>query len=95
MKIRDVENNKVEYVKIEKEKDCDHHYVMIGKEKLTASVLLIAGYEFVEIEREEMKAFNEFMDEARFVISESWEFFMGKMEAFSEMNEEEDDEGDD
>lgn len=92
MKIRKKEDGPIEYVKIEKCEDCGDLVIKEGDTHFYSGEVLAQGWEFIEIEREELKLFNEFLEDAREMLRVGWEFSMFTMYGPNHDHEEEDEE---
>lgn len=92
MKIKKDETSPIEYVKLEKCPDCGEVTIKQGEEEITGSVFLAEGWKIIEIGREEMAAFNEFLSEPAERIRVGWDFtcyMMDRLDEEEELNGEE------
>lgn len=99
MKLKDPLTNEINYVKIHKTvRDSDMYVVDLEidgeKSEYTASEVLMMGFEFVEVSREEMQDFNIWMDDTRFILGETSDYFQGKVDVWTQEYEDEEDQED-
>ena len=67
--------------------DCKRWLVDIDGEELDSMELLANEYKFVEIDRSEINDFNRYMDSAREMVQRTWDYYMGMLDADSEIEE--------
>lgn len=87
MKVKNPETDAIENVKFLRDSD-DYVEVEIAGETYCGHIFLLFGFEIVDIDRSDLKDFHDFLMDARFVLSETNDFFNGKMEAWNEQHEE-------
>ena len=95
MKVRKDPDGQIEHVQIIKCKDkqCDAYVIKFGNgQTLHSNDFFMQDYTIIHIGLDETKEFNEFLVDTKIILSETWEFFEGKMQARAEMEEEKEEE---
>ncbi len=85
MKVRNPESELIENVTFFKEGE--HINARIGDMEVCAHMFILMNYEIVDMAREDFKVYHEFLDDARFFISETAEYFEGKVDAWNEIHD--------
>lgn len=86
MKVKDEDSGKIENVTFIKDGEIIN--VMVGDKEMCSHHFLLMNYEIVDLAREEYKDFHTFLDDARFILYNTIDYFEGKVDGWREKEDE-------